>query len=110
MRFFVKANKNTKFIFILLALYYLTLIFFFNINFFFGNIVLIAYLSIYPLLNRVRIFLQHRDAPGLYSRNLKKSFLNYLFTSEYMFCHEGHHKNPSFDHLKLNEFEEEDNE
>jgi len=107
--FLLKNYIKNKYIFIFLPLYFLTLIFFFNIKFFLGNIILIAYLSIYPLLNRIRIFLQHRDAPGQYSRNLKKSFFNYLFTSEYMFCHEGHHKNPSFDHIKLNEFESKNN-
>tara|TARA_B100001173_G_C15918557_1_gene517416 strand:+ start:111 stop:926 length:816 start_codon:yes stop_codon:yes gene_type:complete len=90
---------------ILLIFYYSLLGSLIYFNYFLLAAIVFSYGSIYMMFSRIRIFLQHQDNSNeqLSSKNLKKSFLNYLFTSEYMFLHKDHHKFPYIDHIRLNE-------
>ena len=103
IRFNVKIKK--KFFLIFIISYYLMLGLLIHYNYYLVAAIVFSYGSIYMIFSRIRIFLQHSDkgSEKMHSKNLKKSFLNYLFTSEYMFLHKDHHEFPYIDHIRLSE-------
>lgn len=64
----------------------------------------IAAISVYPFLNRVRIYLMHKEVNGTdLGRNLKSDLISNIFISDLMLNHGLHHEQPSLSFRKLNE-------
>jgi fatty acid desaturase len=69
----------------------------------------ISALTIYSFLNRVRIYLNHKNFNGNYniSRDIKSDILSNLFISKMTLNHKMHHKYPSLPYRDLNKLAEE---
>lgn len=106
-------NKTNVLPFILYNLY--ALVFWFLIINFntYGLKIFICWgisgLTIYSFLNRVRIYLMHKNFSGNEntSRDIKSDFLSNIFISKMMLNHKMHHKYPSLPYRELNKLTDE---
>jgi fatty acid desaturase len=74
-----------------------------------GFIIFFCYavsaICIYPLLSRIRIYIQHKNIQGIdVARNIKVSPLSMLFMSNMMSNHLSHHENPNLSYRDLEKY------
>ena len=108
-----KKNKEKVLPFIFYNLYAL-LFWFLIINFTTYGLKIFIYwgisgLTIYSFLNRVRIYLMHKNFEGNEntSRDIKSDIISNIFISKMMLNHKMHHKHPSLPYRELNKLTDE---